>query len=219
MITLNKISMFISRSKSLGKLNLLLGIEININNNFISLSHSHYIDFLLDKYGLTDANPVSTPMDPNVKFDITTESDEEQSVAKKNLKITHGYAQLIGSLVYLTLASHPDISYVVNRLAQFTSNPKSVHWTAIKKIFRYLKYMKNANLTYGGNDAKIKNTELNFFCDADWGNGLNWKSISGYVTIIARGAVAWSLKKQQTIALSTAEAEYIAATHVTKQVL
>ena len=67
-------------------------------------------------------------------------------------------------------------------------------------------------------DAEIKNTELNCFCDADWGNGLDQKSISGYVTIIARGAIAWSSKKQQTVALSTAEAEYIAATHVTKQV-
>ena len=79
--------------------------------------------------------------------------------------------------------------------------------------------MKNAKLTYGGNDAKIKNHELNFFCDADWANGSDRKSISGYVTIIARGAVAWSSKKQQTVALSTAEAEYIAATHITKHVL
>ena len=79
--------------------------------------------------------------------------------------------------------------------------------------------MKNANLTYGGKEAKINNTKLNFFCDADWGNGSDQKSISGYVTTIAGGAVAWSSKKQQTVALSTAEAEYIAATHVTKQVL
>ena len=121
--------------------------------------------------------------------------------------------------MYLALASCPNISYVVNRLAQFTSNSKGVHLTAIKIIFRYLKYMKNANLTYGGNDAKIKNTELDFFCDANWGNGPDQKSISGYVTIIAGGAIAWSSKKQQTVALSTAEAEYIAATHVTKQVL
>ena len=64
--------------------------------------------------------------------------------------------------MYLALASRPDISYAVNRLAQFTSNPKGVHWTAVKRIFRYLKYMKNANLTCGGNDAEIKNTELNF---------------------------------------------------------
>ena len=159
-----------------------------------------------------DVNPVSTPMDLNVKLDITMESNEEQSVAKEDLKITHGYAQLISSLMYLTLASCPDISYAVNRLAQFTSNPKGVHWTTAKRIFRYLKYTKNANLTHGGNDAKIKNTELNFLCDADWGDGPDWKSISGYVTIIARGAIAWSLKKQQTVALSTAEAKYIAAT-------
>ena len=79
--------------------------------------------------------------------------------------------------------------------------------------------MKNAALIYGGEDAEINNADLNFFCDADWGNGSDRKSISGYVTTIAGGAVAWSSKKQQTIALSTAEAEYIAATHITKQVL
>ena len=89
----------------------------------------------------------------------------------------------------------------------------------MKRIFRYLKLTKNGNLTYRGNDAEINNTDLNFFCDADWGNGSDWKSISGYITIIAGGAVAWSSKKQQTVALSTAEAEYIAATHITKQVL
>ena len=65
---------------------------------------------------------------------------------------------------------------------------------------------------------RSRTQSLIFFCDADWGNGLDQKSISGYVTIIARGAVG-SSKKQQTVALSTAEAKYIAATHVTKQVL
>ena len=74
-------------------------------------------------------------------------------------------------------------------------------------------------LTYGGKDAEIRNTDLNFFCKADWANNSDQKSVNGYVVIIARGAVAWSSKKQQTVALSTAEAEYIAATHITKQVL
>ena len=79
--------------------------------------------------------------------------------------------------------------------------------------------MKNDKLTYRGSDDEIKNTELNFFCDADWANNSDQKSINGYVTIIAGGAVAWSSKKQKTVALSTAEAKYIAATHVAKQVL
>ena len=121
--------------------------------------------------------------------------------------------------MYLTLAMCPDISYMVNQLAQFTLNPKTIHWTAVKKIFRYLKQTRNTTLTYGGEDTEIQNMDLNFFYDADWGNGSNWKSVSCYVTIIARGAIAWSSKKQQTVALSTAEAKYITATHVTKQVL
>jgi hypothetical protein len=159
-------------------------------------------------------------MDPNVKLDEEAKNPgKEPTEAETDPNIEHGYAQLIGSLMYLALATRPDISYAVNRLAQFTSKPKPMHWTAVKRIFRYLKYTKNANLTYGENDAEIKNTELNFFCDADWGNGSDRKSINGYVTIIAGGAVAWSSKKQQTVALSTAEAEYIAATHVAKQVL
>ena len=84
---------------------------------------------------------------------------------------------------------------------------------------RYLKQTKNAMFTYGGKEAEVNNTKLNFFCDADWGNGSDQKSISGYVTIIAGGAITWSSKKQATIALSTAEAEYITTMHITKQVL
>jgi len=201
--------------KSMGQPNILLGIKINIGNDNITLCQAHYIDCLLDKYGLTNANPVSTPMDPNVKLDM----EAKESEAEEDPKIEHGYAQLIGSLMYLALATRPDISYVVNRLAQFTSNPKAIHWTAVKRIFRYLKYTKHTKLTYGGKEAEINNTDINFFSDADWGNGSDRKSISGYVTIIAGGAVAWSSKKQQTVALSTAEAEYIATTHAAKQVI
>ena len=63
--------------KSLGLPNLLLGIKINIRNDSISLSQTHYIDFLLDKYGLTDVNPVSTPMDPNIKLDLEANNQEK----------------------------------------------------------------------------------------------------------------------------------------------
>ena len=209
--------------KSLGRPNLLLGMKVFIGLNLISLSQSHYIDSLLEKYGLTDANPVATPMDPNVKLDIYEGRDEikpDGDTDGDDPKITYGYAQLIGSLMYLAIGTRPNIAYAVNRLAQFTSNPRPLHWTAVKRVFQYLKYTKNFALTYGGDDDTIRNTDLNFFCDADWANDTSdRKSISGYVTIVAGGAVSWSSKKQQTVALSTAEAEYVAATHIAKQVL
>ena len=209
--------------KSLGRPNLLLGMKVLIGLNFISLSQSHYIDSLLEKYGLSDANPVTTPMDPNVKLDIHSDGDADGNEIKSGWddpKITHGYVQLIRSLMYLAIGTRPDIAYAINRLAQFTANPRPLHWTAVKRVFRYLKYTKHFVLTYGGDDDAIRNSDLNFFCDADWANDTSdRKSISGYVTIVAGGAVSWSSKKQQTVALLTAEAEYVATTHIAKQVL
>ena len=121
--------------KSLGQPKLLLGIKIDIGENYISLSQSHYIDILLEKYGLADANPMSTPMDLNIKLDLEVKDSKGQPKDNACLKIGHTYAQLIGSLMYITLGTHPDISYAVNKLAQFTSDPKPMHWTAIKRIF------------------------------------------------------------------------------------
>ena len=100
--------------KSLGKPNLLLGIKIDIRTDSISLSQSHYIDFLLNKYGLTDVNSVSTPMDPNIKLELEINDKKNQTDTEEELKIGHRYAQLISSLIYLTIASHPNIAYLVN---------------------------------------------------------------------------------------------------------
>ena len=205
--------------KSLGQPNLLLGMKISQGNHIITLSQTHYIDALLEKFGLTNANPVSTPMDINVKLDHVTEGQEDEEQGEKDEKITHGYAALIGSLMYLAIGTRPDIAFAVNKLAQFTQNPKPIHWTAVKRVFRYLKYTRTHRLTYGDDDDLL-NTDFNIFCDADWASdSSDRKSVSGYVIIMAGGAVSWSSKKQTSVALSTAEAEYVAATHVAKQAL
>ena len=113
MTELKRNSTLTSKSnKSLGWQNSLLGIKIDISDKTIKLLQEQYIDFLLDKYGLKDANQVSTPMDLNVKLEMEVEKQGEE--AKAYPKIEHGYAQLISSLMYLTLATRPDISYTVN---------------------------------------------------------------------------------------------------------
>ncbi|KAF4622418.1 hypothetical protein D9613_009127 [Agrocybe pediades] len=205
--------------KSLGRPSMLLSIKVHQEPHLISLSQTHFIDKLLVKFGLQDANPVSTPMDPNVKLDDEDSKDGEVSAeGEQDTRLTYGYATLIGSLMYLALGTRPDIAYAVHRLAQFTQNPKPKHWTAVKRIFRYLKGTRAHKLTFGGLQDLLSN-DLNIYCDADWASGADRKSISGYAIIIAGGAVAWSSKKQNTVALSTGEAEYVAATHVAKQVL
>ena len=96
--------------------------------------------------------------------------------------------------------------------------PKAKHWTAIKRVFRYLKGTRQHKVTYGGS-PELLHDDINIYCDANWASDSDRKSISGYVIIIAGGAVAWSSKTQNTVAPSTPKAKYIAATHVTKQVL
>jgi len=154
-------------------------------------------------------------MDLNIKLDDPDEITEEQGNTQM---VTHGYANLIGLLMYLAIATRPDIAYAINKLAQYTSAPKLKHWTAVKRVFRYLKGTKDHKLTYGGSH-NLLNNKLDIYCNVDWASDLDRKSISGYVITIAGGAVAWSSKKQTTVAPSTPEAEYIAAAHVAKQVL
>ena len=78
--------------------------------------------------------------------------------------------------------------------------------------------MRTLGLTYGGSED-LNNKELNIYCDADWASDVDRKSISGYMITLVGGAMAWSSKKQSTVALSTAKAEYVAATYCAKQVI
>jgi hypothetical protein len=194
---------------------MILGIKLIQKENQISLSQTHFVDSLLNKFGLENANPVTTPLDPNVNLD---DNETEENSNTQDNQVSHSYATSIGSLMYLALGTQLDIAYAINRLAQFTQELKPKHWTVIKRVFHYLKETQKYILTYGGAEEFL-NEDLNIFCDANWAEGSDRKFTSGYIITIAGGAVAWSLKKQASVALSTAEAEYIAATHAAKQVL
>jgi hypothetical protein len=208
--------------KTLGEPSLLLGMKITRDkeNQITTLSQAHYVDKILHRVGLQDANPVSTPLDPNVNLE-TNEAEQDESGNDREFdhdRASGIYARAIGSLMYAAIGTRPDITYAVHTLAKFTKSPQSKHWTAIKRIFRYLKGTRDFHLTYGGPEH-IHSTEISIYCDADWASSTDRKSISGYVFLLAGGAVSWSSKKQATVALSTAEAEYVAATHAAKQVL
>jgi hypothetical protein len=114
--------------------------------------------------------------------------------------------------MWAAVAICPNISFAVSVLLQFMENPARPHWEVIKRVFKYLKGSKQLQLTYG----KTKNG-LTIYTDADWGSQSDRHSISGHIFIIDGGAVSWSSNKQRLIALSSAEAEYIATTHAIKE--
>ena len=122
---------------------------------------------------------------------------------------------MIGSLLYLT-ASRPDIVFVVGLCARFQTTSKESHLTAVKRIFRYLVGTTNHGLWY----RKDKNFNLTTHCDAYYaGDKIERKSTSGACQFLGQALISWSCRKQNTIALSTTEAEYVSAASSCSQVL
>ena len=108
---------------ALGQPKMLLGMGITQNTEdfSIKLFQTAYIDSLFKRHGLEDANPVSKPMDPNIKLNPNPDEPNEPIIQEESNKCVSGsYATLIGSLIYLAIRTRPNIAYPVQRLAQFT---------------------------------------------------------------------------------------------------
>ena len=125
------------------------------------------------------------------------------------------YNEAIGSVLWPAVVSWPDIAYAIGVLSQFIQNPGQSHWEALKRVISYLNMTKDLWLTFGGGSKDL--TEG--FSDADWAGQKDTHSISGYSFYFGQGTVSWSSKRQHIVALSSTEAEYIAQTHTTKEVL
>jgi len=194
--------------KDLGEAHFCLGIQIvrNRAKKTISINQRQYIENILKRFNMSDCKPVGTPMDANTKF--FKKSDDNDGGCDEKL-----YQQAIGSLMYAMLGTRPDTAFAVGALSRFNSNPGRLHWQAVKRVFRYLQGTKGHSLEYRANGKPLVG-----FCDADWAGDVDdRRSTTGYTFILAGGAVSWSSKKQQTVALSTTEAEYMSLTQATKE--
>ena len=141
-------------------------------------------------------------------------------ISAENIEAMHcvPYLQAVGSLLYLATATCSDISYTISVLAHFSKNPGLQYWKAVKHLFRYLKGTLDHKLTYS---PILDSTELfAIFTDADHGgNPDNGCSTSGYVVKMGTGAISWCSQLQSIVALSTTEAEYVAATSAGQEIL
>jgi hypothetical protein len=170
------------------------------------VSQDKYLKDILKKFDMEDCKPNKTPMVTNAHLNL----DVEGKLVDQSL-----YRSMIGSLLYLT-ASRPDIMFSVCLCARFQDNPKEPHLSALKRILRYLKHTPNISLWY----PKGVNPTLVGFSDSNFaGSLMDRKSTSGACHFLGRSLVSWSSKKQNSIALSTAEAEYIAAGSCCTQIL
>ena len=203
--------------RDLGPTSWLLGVEITHNRADCSmtLSQRQYILSLLERFNLSDCNPVSTPMDPGIKLSASMSPSTPEDIQAMH---SIPYLQAVGSLMYLAVATRPDISYAVGVLARFNKNPGPQHWKAVKHLFRYLKATLDLKLTYAptpSHDALFMT-----YSDADHGgNPDNGRSTGGYVVKMGTGAISWSSQLQSIVALSTTEAEFVASTSAGHEIL
>ena len=161
---------------------------------------------MLDKFGLAEANTVSAPANFTAKL---RKDDDTSKMADPTL-----YQSMVGSLLYAAMGTRPDIAQAVGAASKFSSNPSESHMTAVKRILRYLKETINLGLKY----EKSENSVLVGYSDADWAGELDdHHSTSGNLFLMAGGAISWFSKKQPTVALSTAEAEYISLCSATQE--
>ena len=172
----------------LGELNWILGIEIKCiwENRTIHLSQKSYIESMLRCYGFDDLKPVSLPMEASIRLTSAQSPTTTQQIAlMRNIP----YQEAVGSLMYMSLGTRPDITYAVQTISRFSKNPGQLHWEVVKRIFRYLKGTKEYWLTYGG---QVR--ELRGYADADGSMAEDRHAISGYAFLLHGGAVSWAAK-------------------------
>ena len=188
--------------KDLGPLHHFLGVTViqdQLGEN-IWIGQPTYTEKVLHRFDMHNSKPVSSPINPNVKLSACENPDD---VCDQKL-----YRAVVGSLLYLQTKTRPDIAFVVSIAARFCASPTKEHWTAVKRILCYLKGTQQFGLVYKANTSS---DEIAGFSDSDWAGDVgDRKSTSGYAFLLGGAAVSWKSTKQTTVALSTAEAEYIA---------
>ncbi len=188
-----------------------LGIEISRNRDkgTLRLSQKAYFQGVLARYNLEKLNGISAPMREGLRFyldDVDYVDDEEK----------HLYQSKVGSLTYGMQGTRPDIAYAVSLFSRFLAKPTRSHVKALQGVFRYLVKTLELGIVYSKHDQK----GLHAYTDADWAGSTlvgDSKSTSGYVVMLAGGPIAWSSRRQSTVATSSTYAEYVGQANAIKQ--
>jgi len=190
--------------KNLGLLHHFLGMRVIQSRQNIFLHQKKYAQKLIEKFGLQDCKTVATPLAMNERL---SKNDGSEDANKGE------YRQIMGSLLYLTVI-RPDIMFAASLLARFMHNPTKKHMGTAKRVLRYVQ----GTIDFGIVFEKGKEATLIGYCDSDWaGSEDDMRSTSGYAFTLGSGVFSWASIKQNTVALSTAEAEYVSAAEATSQ--
>ncbi|XP_074276920.1 uncharacterized protein LOC141600577 [Silene latifolia] len=181
--------------KDLGDLKYFLGLEVARHTDGIFLCQRKYTLDILQEVGLLGCKPVSTPIEQQNQLGCS---------GSKFLTNPEPYRRLVGRLVYFVV-TRPDLSYSVHLLSQFMSAPREDHWNAALRVVRYLKGTPGQGILL----SALSTLKLSGWCDSDWAKcPESRRSLTGWLMFLGSSPISWKTKKQPTVSLSSAEAEY-----------
>ena len=199
--------------KDMGEASYVIGIEIfrDRSQGLLGLSQKAYINKVLERFGMQNCSASVVPIQKGDKFSLNQcPKNELEHRQMENIP----YASIVGSIMYAQTCTRPDISFVVDMLGRYQSNPRLDHWKAAKKVLRYLQGTKNHMLIY----RRSNQLEVIGYSDSDYAGCIDTrKSTFGYIFLLAGGAISWKSAKQSVIAASTMEAEFVACFEATIQ--
>lgn len=182
-----------------------LGMTIQKTNKGIRLAQTEYATKIVEKFGMKDSKEVNTPA-------VKTVNDQNNTT-----NTSYPYREAIGSLLYLSNKTRPDLSFAVNLASRRVECPTENDVIAIKRIFRYLKGTLDKGIKF---KAESSDMHIQAYSDSDYAEDPDTrKSTTGFLIYYKGGPISWSSKKQSTIALSSTEAEYIAASECCKELM
>jgi hypothetical protein len=215
----------------LGDVQHILGMKVTRQNHDLLITQETYIQDKLQLFGFDNAKAVTTP-EITIKTKNDTNDNKVEEVIMYDQDV-NTYRMMVGSLIYASISTRPDITHAVNIVSRYMSSPENINMIMLKRIFRYLTGTKKFGLLYSqqnngmvrSNVDTVKNDNDNMvrvagYCDADWGGDTSdRKSTTGYCTMLNGNLVSWCSKKQSTVALSSTEAEYMAINDVAKEIM
>jgi hypothetical protein len=193
----------------MGEAKLFLGMKILRNRlkKELWLGQPHYVLEIIERAGLSECKPRKTPIDVNLTL--------SKDLGEQKPEVLDKYQELVGCLLYLTGCTRPDIAQSVGVLSRFMSAPTDAHMSAAKQVIRYLAGTTSLGLKFSQGENKLLG-----YCDADYAGDVDKrKSTSGQVFLLNGTAISWASKLQPTIAMSTCEAEFVAAATAAKEAL
>jgi Reverse transcriptase (RNA-dependent DNA polymerase) len=184
----------------LGLLSYYLGIEINQGKGVATLCQQGFAQKILKECDMMSCNSTKIPMEARLKLSKNSESQPVES---------HKYRSIVGSLRYL-LHTRPDLALSVGIVSRFMESPKEEHMAAVKQILRYLKGSTGVGFTY--RKSPVRNVNFVGYSDSDLAGDVDdRKSTTGVIFFLGDNPISWFSRKQKVVALSSCEAEYIAA--------